>query len=755
MGVDPDALATTVYSVEDPTHLETLILQLRFMIRDNHFPSSPASSGLLNTIELHGDRRHVFPMMFLISATVAHASRLLTDQGDGYSRFMVATGYFQTHLPAPPHAARRVLRTGLFMVMACWMTVVSPSSAQTISPEMDRRIDALVETGNGRLRANDTAGAAAAFEEAGNVLRRLAQAHSRDPKALRRFAEVLNRLVVLRYRQGDQFGALSALGEAVSHGRHLVSILPGDTAWQHHLAVLLIQRTQMRAGQDLAADLADLAEAVGILRRLVMVDPARDDWRRTLSSTLHQLADRQRRAGQRRAAMASIDEALAIDRQQSGNRAGDPEALDQLIGLLSLAADLRRSEGAAQQALPLYLELVGLHQRRLMGQPDNADWLNDLAASLTHLGEIYLTLGKGDLASEAFDRQIAVRKRLVRGDPGNPALLLDMAKAHERIARAKMTAGDRTGALQDFQTGFVLRRQVLRRTPQDLKAWSELAAVMARIGDVHRQAGDGKAALESYEKVRKILVSLAGSAPADPRWIRERAAILDKIARSRALIKDLGGAIEAARTAVRLRRQLITQDPLSPRWQADLAISLIGLGDIRRGEGDLEGAVADYQRVVEIHRQLTVQFPDDSRWQRGLAVSLLRLGTVNDRLGHRGAARNAFGEANHILGSLATDQGTVDDAASRPGRVVKWQAELVYAIVQYARSQEDEAGRRKVLENGLALLENLQAIGRLADKDKHWLDVLTRERDMPASGEAVPGAPHSGDPEPAIQETDS
>jgi tetratricopeptide (TPR) repeat protein len=139
--------------------------------------------------------------------------------------------------------------------------------------------------------------------------------------------------------------------------------------------------------------------------------------------------------------------------------------------------------------------------------------------------------------------------------------------------------------------------------------------------------------------------------------------------------------------------------------------SLNKVGDTRLNIGDPSGALADYQEGLSIARKLLAADPDNDQAKRDVSYSLEKVGDARSKAGDVDGALAAFEEELAIRTGLAKVDGANVDAKT----------DLVVALYKIAEIANGDK-KDKAIDQGLALLADLDADGKLTDVQKGWKD---------------------------------
>jgi len=470
------------------------------------------------------------------------------------------------------------------------------------------------------------------------------------------------------------------------------------------------------------------------------------------------------------AAQANLDHETAIARyRQIADDLGKVEALGLPIealldrtnalwtigDLLVLTGDL---EGAGQ----VYDAMRDILSARSSADPQNTEWQRDLSVSWNKLGDI--RKARGDLAGAetAYGDALKIRQALTARDPQNTEWLRGLSVSWDRIGDIRKARGDLAGAEAAYGDALEIRQPLTAKDPQNTKWQSDLSVSWVNIGDIRKARGDLAGAEAAYGDALKIRQALTARDPQNTEWQRDLSVSWDRIGDIRLAQGDLAGAEAAYGDALKIRQALIARDPQNTEWQRDLSVSWNRIGDIRSARGDLAGAEAAYGDDLKIAQALTARDPQNTDWQRDLAVSWDRIGDIRLAQGDLAGAEAAHGDALKIrqaliardpqntewqrdlsvswdrIGDIRKARGDQAGAEAAYGDALKIRQALasirqgsteaqLYLVVSHVKLALVVATPRPHLQEALAILERLQAEGRLPPANAGWIDIVRAE----------------------------
>jgi tetratricopeptide (TPR) repeat protein len=502
----------------------------------------------------------------------------------------------------------------------------------------------------------------------------------------------------------------------------IVKILAGMQAMQDELskggnATPEIQREQAAALGELATTLAaqgalntardDAERAVAIMTDLVKFDPANARYQRELAVNLNKLGDVHFR--------------------------------------------LRDVTGA----LALYHQALDITQKLAAAAPDDGNLQNDVVASLTRIGGIQMVTGAREDALATIRRIIAMLTDLTAKTPSNAKWQYDLSSADSRLGMTLQLLGQSTAALQAYKDALAVRQKLAAADPNNTDYQRGVFDSYMRIGDL---SGSNDDALAAYQSALVVIEQLAASDPGNGDWQNQLSVAYDKVGDAQARAGADDKALAAFRNSIAIRTRLATGNPANTEWQYELSVSHNKIADALTATGKSDDALNEYQQALDIAQKLVAGAPDNSEWQGALAFSYNRIGDAVRGI-NRPRARDAYQKSLAIrtklaaadagdltlqrqlaalherLGALAAADGATDDAQASLRQAVAireqiakidpdnalWQTELASSLMQLAAAGDDPPAH---LKEALALLQKLDAAGKLGTAQKPWIDAI-------------------------------
>ncbi|WP_194963268.1 tetratricopeptide repeat protein, partial [Streptomyces violaceus] len=418
-----------------------------------------------------------------------------------------------------------------------------------------------------------------------------------------------------------------------------LSILRADDTTQPATLAEQLRRTSHRqaATGDRRAALASITEAVEIRRALAQASPA--DHLPDLAVSLNNLSVHQGETGDRQAALASITEAVEIRRAlaQAGPAAYLPDLADSLNNL-----SVQQSEtGDRRAALASITEAVDYY--RTLAQAGSAAYLPDLAMSLNNLSIQQGGTGDRQAALASITEAVEIRRALAQASPA--AYLPGLAGSLNNLSGWQGETGDRQAALASITEAADHYRTLAQASPAAYLP--DLAMSLNNLSIQQGGTGDRQAALASITEAADHYRRLAQASPAA--YLPGLAGSLNNLSVRQSEAGDRGAALASITEAVDYYRSLAQDSPGA--YLPDLAGSLNSLSNRQSETGDRGAALASITEAVDLYRTLAQAGP--AAYLPDLAMSLNNLSNRQSEAGDRGAALASITEAVDYYRRLA------------------------------------------------------------------------------------------------------
>jgi tetratricopeptide (TPR) repeat protein len=279
--------------------------------------------------------------------------------------------------------------------------------------------------------------------------------------------------------------------------RDLAAKDPGNTVWQHDLAVSLTYEGDILAAQgDRKGAGAAYREGLNIARRLAANDRGNMLWQRGVVANLNGIGDVLVAQGDLAGALAVYRESLDIARAlvaiiaqrenlgitsaRPANEPGDMRWLGDVMRDLDRVGDFLQSQPGEQEgALSAYRDELDIARRLVANDSDNMRWKRDVSIVLTKLG--FMRRSHGDLAGAiAYCREgLDIARALITKDKSNTEWQTDVVSSLHCLARA----GDDPRSRWSEALAILTQIKSQGRLPQAKQGWiGTIEADLAMLG---------------------------------------------------------------------------------------------------------------------------------------------------------------------------------------------------------------------------------------------------------------------------------
>jgi tetratricopeptide (TPR) repeat protein/aminoglycoside phosphotransferase (APT) family kinase protein len=399
-----------------------------------------------------------------------------------------------------------------------------------------------------------------------------------------------------------------------------------------------------------------LKEAAGFYADLegLLADKADPRSRKLLADSYAQLGELTEKIGDKGAALALQQKALALRRELAAAPGADVEARLGVANSLGLVGRLLRATGDLTGALAAFEEERDLAAALEAESPTDAVRAA-LAQGHTYIGTLLQSgLRQSGQALAAFEKAAAIHQMLADAHPGVPAYRCNLALSHHLIGSVLQEMGKESEALAAYAKARDIRQQLAGAHPADTRYQQDLASSHYDIGGVLEQKGQPAEALAAYAKARDIWQKLADAHPDVPEFQYQFAHSHNPIG---AVLQDRlgksGPALAAFEKAVAILQTLADAHPDVPNFRAALASSHFNIGVVLEHTGQPAEALAAHAKARGIRQQLADAHPAVTRYQQDLASSHYNIGVVLEKQGQLAEALAAYAKARDIRQKLA------------------------------------------------------------------------------------------------------
>ena len=207
------------------------------------------------------------------------------------------------------------------------------------------------------------------------------------------------------------------------------------------------------------------AEFYGRLERLLEGQPDRDS-RASLGRAYFELGKLTDKIGDRAAALAVLEKALAVRRALAAEPGAGPIATRDLARSLAVVGTLKSETGDSDGAMSSHREALAIRRELADAQPTNAEFQAELAASQSTIGALLGQTGKRLESIESQRHALIIWQKLAEADPTAVRWQIAIAACHDSIATSMFEIGRRTEALASCEEALAIRSRLLGRNPE-------------------------------------------------------------------------------------------------------------------------------------------------------------------------------------------------------------------------------------------------------------------------------------------------
>lgn len=439
------------------------------------------------------------------------------------------------------------------------------------------------------------------------------------------------------------------------------------------------------------------------IAELLKAAPDDEQVLRGRATTLTLFSDTYLAAGDTAAAQAGLDEALAIRRRLLEAHPDDLKLQSDLSLTLNRVGDIEVRTGDLSAALTAYRQALDIAKAVQAAQPDDPDAQADVWISLIKVGDVLTSTGEVDEGLTLYEEGLGIVRALAAENPENNEWLRRISQSLNAIGDARRRVGDQAGVLAAYEESLTLVRDLVARDPTNAPYRRDLIIALQRIGDQRLIAGDNDEALALFDEALAIARGLAESDLGNKGYQSDLAIAIEKAADAALAKGDVEAAIKLYEEQLAIARALAAGDPENVVWQRGLSVALERMGDARSKAGDNAAALALFEESLVINRRLAESDPTNLDWQRDLMVILNRVGGMRLQAFDFDNSVAAYEEGLQIARALV---------AAEPDSVER-QTDLIMAIAQTQIMVLDPVRKRALIEEALAMMDDLQAAGQL------------------------------------------
>lgn len=508
----------------------------------------------------------------------------------------------------------------------------------------------------------------------------------------------------------DPESTLPAYEKALVVARELAAAAPDDSGKQYDLTIAIEEAAanKLSAGDAVGA-LALYEESLAIRRRMTAL--ANDDakWLQNVSATLEKIGDLKFAGNDAAGALPVYEEMLAIDRKLAQ---ADPNHADHQRNVargLERLAKLKAGAGDSVAALALNEEALAVRQQLAQLNPGEVQPKQDASTLFERIGDLKRDSGDFAGALAAYEQMLALDRQAAAADTGNVKLQRVISIGLNRIADARLKSRDLQGALAAAEESLAVARQVALAAPDNLDWQRDVSITLERIGNIKTELGDKAGALVAYEEMLSIDRRVAEAVSGNQQREREVMISLNKVGDTKLALNDPGGAIESYEQGLAIARKIAAADPMSDQALRDISNSLEKVGAAKLAKGDAAGALVVFDESAVLREDVAKRDAQDIVRQRDWSFSIEKIGNAKSDAGDTQGARAAYERSLEITRELAQR-----DAAN-----IDVQKELIVGLYKVAKLAE-AARKNALIDEGLSIIDRLDAGGQLTDDQKAW-----------------------------------
>ncbi|MGE0457702.1 MAG: tetratricopeptide repeat protein [Bauldia sp.] len=400
---------------------------------------------------------------------------------------------------------------------------------------------------------------------------------------------------------------------------------------------------------------------------------------------------------------------VAMDRLTSASP-NDPDLVYMRAAMMSEFAAAYFAQGDTAAALAAAAESVALARELVAADPADANRRRNLAIALHRQGSLMYTVGEIAASAAPGDEALAILQDLAAASPEDASLQADVLSVLDLVGSVYLQRGDLAAAAAVFELSVATGRGLLAARPDDDDSRRTLSVALNKLGDVRLAMDDAAGARVAYDEGLAIARELADRDPTNTLWLRDVAVHLTNLGDLTRAIGENDTALSRYEEALEINQRLARLDPANIELQRDATIALGGIGDVNLARGDFAAAIEAFEATLTISRDLAAVDPTNLSRQRDISVALDRLGDAYVAAGDLAGARAPYEEGLAIARTLA---------AAEPENATR-QTDLIISLYKIAAVSEGDE-RVAAAEEGMAILADLEAAGRLAPGQVDWV----------------------------------
>jgi tetratricopeptide (TPR) repeat protein len=299
-------------------------------------------------------------------------------------------------------------------------------------------------------------------------------------------------------------------------------------------------------------------------------------------------------------AMALLNPAAALTRQDLDNFASEPMRVEEARRHFERALEMRQSQP----------------------EPEGSLW--DKAGTLNNLGNLDRMQNRLDDAREHDQGALKIYRQLAQRNPD--VYLPYLAVTLNNLGAVDRLQNHLDEARMDYEESLDINRQLAKQNPA--KCLPNMALILNEYGRLDATQNRMEAAREHYEEALKIERQLAEQSPAV--YQPQLAMTLTNFGLLDAVQRRMDEARQHYEEALKIERQLAEQN--SAVYLPDLAMALSNLGRVDQLQNRIEESRAHYEEALGLLRKL-------SQGDKRYAGDVARVEASLEELGKKAAAK--------------------------------------------------------------------------------------------------------------------
>ncbi len=458
-----------------------------------------------------------------------------------------------------------------------------------------------------------------------------------------------------------------------------------------------------------------------------------NDVRKLASSNLFEFHDEIAKVPGTTAARALVVRgALQYLNSLAKEASGDKELQLELATAYQKVGDAQGRPGFAnigdrKGALESYRQALAIRKAVAGGGAADPALQRDLATNYERIGDELLITGHSGDALASYREAYSLHEQLLSTNQNDPAARRDFATSCQRVAQALWQTGQVGEAQQTQRRALGMFEQLAGNRPSDAVAQRDLFIAYIKEGDILGASGDKEGGLRFYRLALPVARSVETIAEDKTKARRETASVHDKLGNLLAASKDTAGALQNYQEALRVRSEIADADANNAEIQRDLSISHEKIGNILARSGNTAGALAEYRESLSIDTRLSEHDPENAQARLDCAASHENIGRLLMKTGNLPGAIDSEDHARELQ----------EQVAAKDEKNVEVRGELANTYEQLGQTNAmlaKKSGNAQYEEEschwygrGLEVMRDLQQRGVLEEDDLQQMKGIAAE----------------------------